>query len=135
MTLIHAADMGFFSKELDTLDCLSETKAYIVSIFSKYMKSAHDDFSRESLTLLYSKAREEHNFIIYQNLGDWIFFSQTMFPKSLDAASPEYYQTIARSSYYSCYKLINKKWKVFEELSDNFTYLEDKTIRILQKKS
>jgi len=47
-----------------------------------------------------------------------------MAPSHLHDASRDYYQTIARLSYYSCYKLINKQWKLFEELSDNFPKLE-----------
>lgn len=88
--------------------------------------TADFDLSKDSVTVLFAQARSKHDFLIYQNLGDWIFFSNTMASAHLHNASQDYYQTIARLSYYSCYKLINKKWKLFEELSDNFPVLESK---------
>ncbi len=133
MDILFSAEKDWFSKNLENLKCEEETRAYIVSIFTKYLKTAQEDYSKESLTLLYSEARDKHNFIIYQNLGDWIFFCKTFFPEFLKNASDSYYQCIAKNCYYSCFKLINKKWKVFEELSDNFEYLNNKTIIELNK--
>ena len=42
-----------------------------------------------------------------------------------------YYQDIARLSYYSCYRLINKQWDVYNELSDNLIVLEQQVIQKL----
>jgi hypothetical protein len=47
-----------------------------------------------------------------------------MAPQHLKFASKDYYDTIARLSYYSCYKIINKQWRLFEELADNFPVIE-----------
>lgn len=114
---------NFFEEILQDLKCQSETKSYIISIYGKF-KTAECDLSKDSLTLLFAQARNNHNFLIYQNLGDWIFFTNTLAPQSLNNASKDYYDTIARLSYYSCYKILNKQWKLFEELSDNLIYLE-----------
>jgi len=114
---------NYFGQILNDLNCGRETASYIISIYGKY-KSSSCDLSQDSITLLFAKARSKQDFAIYQNLGDWIFFSNTINPSHLQDASKEYYDTIARLSYYSCFKLINKEWKLFEELSDNFIYLE-----------
>lgn len=113
----------FFETILNDLECHSATRAYIISIYGKY-KSAEFDLSKDSVTLLFAQARSNHDFLTYQNLGDWIFFINTLAPNHLSNASKDYYDTIARLSYYSCYKIINRQWKLFEELSDNFTFLE-----------
>ena len=113
----------FFEELLKDLECQQDTKSYIVGIFNKF-KSAELDFSKDSITALFAQARSNQDFLTYQNLGDWIFFANTIAPNHLQFASKDYYDTVARLSYYSCYRLINKQWKVFEELSDNFLQLE-----------
>lgn len=123
MFAAHNNVNAFFNEILSDLDCQRDTRAYIISIYDKY-KSSHADLSKNSITLLYAEARLQHNFSIYQNLGDWIFFSNTFAPNHLRFASKDYYDTIAQSSYYSCYRLINKQWKLFEELADNFQSIE-----------
>lgn len=114
---------NFFEELLNGLECQRDTKAYIISIYGKY-RSAEFDLSKDSVSLLFAQARSKHDFLAYQNLGDWIFFANTIAPEHLRHASKDYYDTVARLSYYSCYKLINRQWKLFEELSDNFVILE-----------
>lgn len=122
---------GFFNDALRDLPCEHDTKAYIISIYTKY-KSAEADLSKNSVTLLYASAREKQDFSTFQNIGDWIFFSKTFYPDFLNDASEDYYRTLGRMSYYSCYTLIKKQWKLFEELSDNFIVLEKQTAKLLQ---
>jgi len=118
--------LDFLNQKLETVSCQNDTKAYITSIFKRYT-SAEFDFSQESVTLLYAEARERQDFSGFQNIGDWLFFSESMFPASLNGASEDYYHTLARSSYYRCYTLISRKWRLFEELSDNYQYLVTQT--------
>ena len=106
------------------IECQPTTRIYITSIYGKY-KTAEFDLSKDSVTLLFAQARRKQDFLTYQNLGDWIFFSNTIAPQHLQSASKEYYDTVARLSYYSCYKLINCEWKLFEELADDFLILEE----------
>lgn len=120
----HKTVPDFFNELLDDLKCQRDTKSYIVGIYGKY-RVANFDLSKDSITLLFAQARRNQDFLTYQNLGDWIFFANTIAPTHLKHASKDYYDTVARCSYYSCYKLINREWKLFEELSDNFTSLED----------
>ena len=123
MDTLHRNITDFFEDLLDDLECQRDTKAYIISIYGKY-KTSQFDLSKDSVTLLFAQARSNQDFLTYQNLGDWIFFSNTLAPDHLKFASKDYYDTVARVSYYSCYRLINRQWKLFEELSDNFLYLE-----------
>jgi len=123
MDISNGNIINFFDELLIDLECQRDTKAYIVSIYGKY-KSAEFDLSKDSVTLLFAQARSKQDFLTYQNLGDWIFFANTLAPAHLRFASKDYYDTVARLSYYSCYKIINNQWKLFEELADNFLILE-----------
>jgi hypothetical protein len=109
----------FFHKEFNSLNCREDTKAYVVGIFDQLQKPSFD-FSKESLTILYSEAKTKQSFVIFQQLADWLFICNTLYPEHLHNASIEYYYTLARLSYYSCYRMMNKTWITFEELSDNF---------------
>ncbi len=120
----HRNVTNFFDELLEDLECQRDTKAYIVSIYGKY-KTSEFDLSKDSVTIQLAQARNKQDFLTYQNLGDWIFFANTIAPNHLKFASKDYYDTVARISYYSCYRLINRQWKLFEELSDNFLILEE----------
>jgi hypothetical protein len=123
MDTIHLNINDFFEELLQDVKCHQDTKAYIVSIYGKY-KSAQFDLSKDSITVLFAQGQDKQNFLTYQTLGDYIFWANTMAPNHLRQASKDYYDTVARVSYYSCYRLINRQWKLFEELADNFLFLE-----------
>lgn len=123
---------NFFHNILSDLECRSDTKAYITSVFTKF-KTADFDLSKDSVGLLFLQAKYKQDFVVFQNLADWIFFCRTYLPQHLNHASDDYYQNIAQLSYYSCFKLINKQWVLFEELSDRFPSLEKQTSRLLSK--
>lgn len=121
----------FFEQEFKILNCKETTKAYIISILSKY-KCANFDYSDQSLTIIYGQAKLNGNFSTFQNIADWIFFCEVIFPTYLQNASKEYYHSIAQLSYYNCYKLINRQIDVYEQLSDEFTTLIKLTKNIIQ---
>lgn len=122
MLILNEKLDSIFSESIKNLPCHKNTKAYITNILTSPNKEGCD-FSNKSLTLIYSKAKFEYSFELFQLLGDWILFCETVFPENLNDASKEYYQEIARDSYYRCYKMINKKWLLFEELADRFPIL------------
>ena len=124
MIYIQANIDSFFEELLADIQCQPATRIYITSIYGKFRTADHD-LSKDSVTLLFAQARSKHDFLAYQNLGDWIFFTNTLAPEHLKFASKDYYDTVARLSYYSCYKIINNQWKLFEELADNFLVLEN----------
>lgn len=122
----------FFDEVFSELTCEPDTRAYIKGIFLKY-KSSKDDLSKESITIIFSNAKQNLDFHTFQSLGDWIFFTKSFAPEHLHAASEDYYNYIGRVSYYKCYLLINRKWRLFEELSDNFDSLESQARTLLRK--
>ena len=128
MDIYHRNVTNFFDELLNDLECQRDTRAYIVSIYGKF-KTSEFDLSKDSVTIQLAQARSKQDFLSYQNLADWIFFANTMAPSHLKFASKDYYDTVARISYYSCYRLINRQWKLFEELSDNLLVLEDQVKR------
>ena len=131
MELYYKNLTSFFQNILANLKCRKDTNAYIISIYAKYI-TADFDLSQDNVSLLFLEARLKQDFMIYQNLGDWIFFINTTMPEHLRHASKSYYDTIARISYDSCYKIIRRQWKLFEELSDNFDPLETEVKNRLQ---
>ena len=120
MDILYISLEDYFNGKVKKLSIQEETKAYIVSIFQKY-QSSQQDLSKKSLTLEFIKAREEYNFEIFQNLGDWIFWVDTIYN-----INSEYQNNLAKLSYYKCYQILNKKWKLFEELADEFEIITQK---------
>jgi len=123
MDIVRNANItNFFEILLSDLECQQDTKAYIVSIFGKY-KTSEADLSKDSITILFSTAQQKHDFATYQKLGDWIIYCNGIAPQHLRNASQDYYDTIGRASYHSCYNLINRQWGLFNELSERFLVL------------
>ncbi len=110
----------FFVDKVKCIPCQEDTKAYIVSTFVGFKKcEPNQNLYGKSITLEYNKAQLEHSFELYQQIGDWILFIKSMYPESLNV-SGEYYDSIARLSYYKCYRIVNKQWRLYEELADKF---------------
>jgi hypothetical protein len=110
----------FFVDKVRYIPCQEDTKAYIVSTFVGFKKcEPSHNLHGKSITLEYNKAQLEHSFKLYQQVGDWILFSKSMYPESL-TASGEYYDSIAQLSYYKCYRIVNRQWRLYEELADKF---------------
>lgn len=123
---------SFFIHLLRDLSCGEDTKAYIISVFTKY-KSASFDLSKDNITLTYAQAYFNQDFFVFQNLADWLLFTKSLFPQHLNAASDDYYYNIGRLSYYSCYKLINRQWKCYEEIADRLIPLSKQIRNTLSK--
>ena len=113
----------YFQDKCENLNCQETTKAYIVSTLVTMRGSK--DLSNKSLTLIYIEAKTKHNFTTYQELADWILFTRSLFPEYLQNASLDYYDALAQDSYFKCYLILEKKWKLFEELADTFPKIAD----------
>lgn len=123
---------SFFTDVLQKLRCEEDTRAYIISVFSKYRNSTFD-LSQESITLAYARASLHQDFLGFQTIGDWLFFANALFPESLSKTSKGYYHNLARLSYYSCYRLINRQWVLFERLADDFVPLSEETYKTFKQ--
>jgi hypothetical protein len=108
--------IDYFQDKLERLNCQETTKAYIVSVFSKPTVN----YSKDSITILYSEAKFSYKFDKFQNLADWILFVKAIYPEHLKDASEDYYNAVAQDSYYKCYMIMNRQLKIFEEIADNF---------------
>ncbi len=122
---------NYFQVELQKLECEEELRAYIISIFTKY-RSSEADLSKQSVTIEFTLAKFERDFSRFQNIGDWLFFTNTLYPESLNHASKGYYHSVGQMSYYSCYRIV-RDWKLYEQLADRFVDLSDDTRRIIRK--
>jgi hypothetical protein len=120
--IIYPKFESFFIKKLEKLSCQEDTKSYIISVLTKY-KNSKFDFSKDSITIQYSIAKSKNDFERFQSIGDWLFFISSIFPENLQNASEGYFHTIAQSSYYSCYRIINRQWILYEQMADLFPTL------------
>lgn len=111
----------YFKPIVDNFKYSKELNSYILSVLIEIKKN--NDFSKDSLTLKYIEAQRKYNFQLYQSLGDWILFCQINMPDHLKHAEEVYYNAIAQNCYYSCYRLLNRQWKLFEELADTYPNL------------
>ena len=107
-------DLLIYLENRINLNYSKETRAYIINVLHKPGK----DLSKEILALVYAEAKNRYKFDKFQELADWILFCRAVFPKQLD--SEGYLNSLAQLSYWNCYKLLNKQWKLYEELADSF---------------
>jgi len=118
MKLNNSKLNSFFEKLIKIPNCEEKTRSYIISIFASI--SSERDFTNESLTFALKRAHDNKSFNSFRELGDYLFFTKSMFPQSLKGADLNYYDSIARTSYYKCFLLLNKQWVLYEDLADQF---------------
>ena len=107
----------WISERLISLKCSDETKAYVISVYSQFKNINYDnDFSKNSIVISYYDALKSGNFELYQRLGDWSLYTMTMHPEHI-AHNKETVRMVGKNSYDACFKLLNKEWELFEELS------------------
>lgn len=127
----HNLDEYFINKVTDLPKIQESTKSYISSTFVKY-KNTSSDLSKKSLTIEFSQAKCNWSFNQFQNVGDWILWSESIFPTALNDASKEYYHTLGQICYYKCYIITKRSWVVFEEIADMMpdiiTYFQNQDI-------
>lgn len=116
------------SRTLEHVDATSETKAYLSSLFLERMRNASDPISGRSIVVSYFEARLRGDFVSFKNVGDHVTWMATMFPENLS----EHYDvslSVARSSYYSCWRLLHKKWSLYEELGNDLQRIVEESRR------
>ena len=121
----------YFESQLRSLRCSREVRAYIVSILSQY-RFSEQDLSKVSLTVKFSEAKSSQDFASFQRVGDYLFFANSFSPESLSGASKDYYYALGQLSYYSCYRLLNRSWRLYEELADKFIPLTESSRHIIR---
>lgn len=106
----------WFDETLRTLSCRDDTKAYVVSVLTRYGNI--DDMSHKSVVLAYSEARKHCSFVTYQKIGDWVLWVSSVYPGAI-STNKDLIQTIGRASYDACNRLLKGNWPLYEELADN----------------
>lgn len=122
MDIVKGLD-AWFAERLQGLKYRPETIAYVTSVLKTQANpKPHENMAGRSVVLAYADAREKGDFAEYQRIGDWVLFVNVILPESIEQER-EAVTTIGRLSYYSCYRLINYKWDLYEELADELPSL------------
>lgn len=118
MDIIKGLD-AWFSERLQGLEGYRpETIAYITGVLKAQGKPRGQDcMAGQSVVLAFHEAKLTGNFAQYQRIGDWILFVDVILPDSIKHER-EAIVTIGQLSYLTCYRLVQHKWDVYEELSD-----------------
>jgi hypothetical protein len=110
----------WFCRHLEGVEASPDARAYLVSLFSS-MRSTRDDMSRESIVLAFAEARTTGEFQKFQRIGDWVVWGMSFAPESFE--TKEVVIDLGRLSYYACWRMTNKEWRVYEELADDLPRL------------
>lgn len=124
---LHIRD--WFDERIKHIKCDEKTRAYIVGVYSEQV-FVSKDLSDQSIVLLYHNA---DGFQTYQSIGDWVLWLGT-FCEPAFKKHETVYESFARLSYYRCYELLNRQWKVYEELADDLPRILGESRKILQSK-
>ena len=108
---------SWFTTILDNkLNCSKQTTSYIINVFSTYSRS-EVSLTKESIVLAFIHAKQSYSFVEFQSLGDWVLWSKTFRNEGILSYN-DVYESLGRISYQTCYKLLAKKWPLYEELAD-----------------
>lgn len=112
MTLTQATGMAEWIKErLASLEARPDTVAYVVGVLSS--KDLARLLDAGSIVLAYAGAGLD--FEAHRRLADGVLAAEVAFRGWL--AEPELCVRLASSSYATCWRLLNRAWPCFEELS------------------
>jgi hypothetical protein len=118
----------WFCRSLEAVEASPDARAYLVSLFSS-MKTTQNDLSNESIVLAFAAARETGQFAKFQRIGDYVLWGLSFAPESFEV--PRVAIDLGRLSYYTCWRLTHKEWRVYEELADDLPRLTKETRRRL----
>jgi len=109
----------WFDKRLDAVRCEHETRAYLAGLMTERAKSVQD---AGSITLAYASARNQGSFEQFQQLGDRVLWAGIFVADEFDEYN-KLYENIGRLCYYTCYRLLDRRWRLYEELADELPRL------------
>jgi hypothetical protein len=120
----------WFAERLEAVNCSPDARAYVVSVLSSF-KRADGDLSDRSIVVAFANARDHGNFEHFQRIGDWVLWTATIMPGAI-AEHRETIETLGRMSYYTCHRMVQRTWPVYEELADELPSLAQKVRCTLQ---
>jgi len=107
---------AWFAERLQGVRCGSDTRAYVVGVLAGFRSAKAMLDPTASLVVALAQARQSGDFTAFQRLGDNVLWTSSFCPQAIGDA--ELIKTIGRSAYFSCYRLVNRQWKCYEELAD-----------------
>jgi hypothetical protein len=116
LTLDNQQLSSWFDDRLQHIRCARETRAYITGVLMERVRLGGDMPGR-SIVLEYYEASQNGDFESFQRIGDWVLWSGVVTPGVFEAHG-EVYESLGRLSYYACYRILQRRWQLYEELAD-----------------
>lgn len=107
----HAEE--WFRERIEVIPHSPELKAYVVGVLKRFVVAPFD-LPSNSVVIAYANAKFSGDFVKFQQLGDWILWQRSFMPTQDHV---EIIERVGMESYQSCYVLLRKQWKVYQELS------------------
>jgi len=128
LNLVASLDR-WFSDRLQGLKCSPEALAYVSGVLAGYRRGDRN-MGAESIVLAYRDAAQAGDFAGFQRLGDWVLFVDIVCPRHIDP-SRELIESLGRRSYYTCYRMMMGRWRLYEELADGLPRIASGARRLL----
>lgn len=122
---------NFFERVLRNSSASIEVQAYITKTFLDYIVS--NEITRDSFVIAYADAKQTSSFLKFQHLGDKVLWINTFHPAG--TSDKTLTDTIGQLSYFTCYRLIQRQWKLYEELADTLPKLTNELSKLFQVKN
>lgn len=102
-----------------------QIKAYVHNVCVKYI-TAENDLSDRSITLLYSDACNNGDFVMFNSIADWSLWT-AIFQNERFLIHRCLYEAIGSRSYLVCNGFMKGQWPIFERLARNFSEIASET--------
>lgn len=112
--LVRSVELPF-SDAIGSISQSEEARAYIINVFQRFATSTDGDMSKKSLVVSLLEAKERHDFVAFQKLGDWALWSS-----SCAIGDKAVLEFVGTESYAACHRMV-RSWNVFKELSMSFS--------------
>lgn len=106
----------WFAEVIRGVHCSADTRAYIAGVLTDFKSAEVMLNPTTSLVVSMAHARCSGDFAAFQRLGDHVLWLGSFCPESI--GDRELTETIGRSAYFTCYQLLDRRWRCYEELAD-----------------
>lgn len=107
---------SWFAEVLQDVRCSADTRAYVTGVLASFKTTQQMLDPSASIVVSFANARRSGEFSAFQRLGDNVLWLGAFCHQAI--GDHELVETIGRSAYFSCYKILDRKWRCYEELAD-----------------
>lgn len=107
---------SWFAEVLREVRCSDDTRAYVTGVLAGFKTTQQMLDPSASIVVLFADARRSGEFSAFQRLGDNVLWLGAFCHEAID--DHKLIETIGRSAYFSCYTLLGRRWRCYEELAD-----------------